>query len=460
MPPRVPGVFVAAAAVALVAAAVIAPESVPISYEDAKASLAAYPDQRPAALRGKNDAAVATAWPAWVAKHNAEIRARLERGDEDSIVNFWLYGTSFTDAPRATEQDVARLGSREKIAELLQQRLADLVKGIASPGSNERLQFARRVVERHGIKPDTPPGRERTRAYLIELRERMIAETERYRKTLESATLLSDERAKLDAYATAYRDRGLSSDTSIPPDFALDAAIADAKQSGLIDRVRRVAIVGPGLDFSDKAEGYDFYPVQTMQPFAVIDSLVRYGVADLNDLAVATLDISPRVNQHLAAARGRARDDMGYIVQLPLSETRQWEPALVAYWQRFGNRIGEEVPAIQPPKGAGKLRVRAVTIRYPIVEKMESYDVNIVLERLTEVKFDLIIATNILVYYDAFEQSLALANVAAMLRPGGLFLTNYAVSPLPPMEPKAAGVLPVLWDDRKNGDTLFWYRRN
>src|SRR6266545_1885200 len=191
------GVFVVATAVA------IAAHTVPISYEDAKASLAAYPDQRPVVLRGKTDNAIAAAWPAWVATHNAEIRARLERGDEDSLVNFWLYGTTFTKAPRATQQDVARLGSRENVAELLQQRLADLVAGIESPGSNERLQFARRVVERHGIKPGTAPGRERTRAYLIGLRERMIAETERYRKTLESATLLTDERAKLNAYATA-----------------------------------------------------------------------------------------------------------------------------------------------------------------------------------------------------------------------------------------------------------------
>ena len=441
----------------------IAAQAVPIPYDDAKASLAAYPEQRPAALRGKSDAAVAAAWPAWVAKHNAEIRTRLQRGDEDSIVNFWLYGTSFTKAPRATEQDVARLGSREKIAELLEQRLDDLISGIQSPGSNERLQFARRVVERRGIKPGTPQGRERTRAYLIEVRERMIAETDRYRKTLESAMLLTDERAKLDAYSTAYRERGLSSDTSIPPDFALDAAIADAKSSGVLDRVRRVAIVGPGLDFSDKAEGYDFYPVQTIQPFAVIDSLARYGVADLNDLSVATLDLSPRVNQHLETARTRAHAGSPYVVQLPLAQDepdRQWAPALAAYWQRFGDRVGEPIAAIEPPQGAGKLRVRAVRIRPGVVEAIEPHDANIVLERLGDAKFDLIIATNILVYYDGFEQSLALANIAAMLRPGGLFLTNYAVAPLPPMQAKASAVIPVFWDSRKNGDTLFWYRRN
>lgn len=41
------------------------------------------------------------------------------------------------------------------------------------------------------------------------------------------------------------------------------------------------------------------------------------------------------------------------------------------------------------------------------------------------------VATNVFVYYDDFEQQLALANVAAMLRPGGLFLSNDAPFPLP-----------------------------
>jgi hypothetical protein len=68
------------------------------------------------------------------------------------------------------------------------------------------------------------------------------------------------------------------------------------------------------------------------------------------------------------------------------------------------------------------------------------------------------VATNVLVYYDRFEQALALANVAAMLRPGGIFLTNYQVHPAPPLEPAAGLVTPVFWDRQKNGDTIFGYR--
>jgi chemotaxis methyl-accepting protein methylase len=36
-------------------------------------------------------------------------------------------------------------------------------------------------------------------------------------------------------------------------------------------------------------------------------------------------------------------------------------------------------------------------------------------------RFDLIIATNIFIYYDVFEQSLAMLNVERMLRPGAFY---------------------------------------
>jgi SAM-dependent methyltransferase len=93
------------------------------------------------------------------------------------------------------------------------------------------------------------------------------------------------------------------------------------------------------------------------------------------------------------------------------------------------------------------------------VSALQPRDANIVLERTDDGPFDLIVATNVLVYYDAFEQALALANVAKMLRPGGFLLTNYAVSPLAPIESEPSLVTPVFWDRQGNGDTLFWYQR-
>ena len=48
-------------------------------------------------------------------------------------------------------------------------------------------------------------------------------------------------------------------------------------EAGSVDRV---GVIGPGLDFTDKAEGYDFYPPQITQPFSVIDSLRRVDEID------------------------------------------------------------------------------------------------------------------------------------------------------------------------------------
>jgi SAM-dependent methyltransferase len=396
-------------------------------------------------------------WPAWAATRNREIRARLAQGDEDSVVNLWLYGTSFSKRPRVTDETAARLGTPEAIQDLLVARLDDFVAALARPGTNERLQFARDLVSRQGIDLATAAGREKAEAYLVTIRERTIAEHKRYTRDSASPSSL----------ATLYSDRGLSTDTRLTASFAIDKALAALAASGWAPAggVKRVAIVGPGLDFTDKAEGYDFYPLQTIQPFAVVDSLARLTMAPVAGVRITTLDLSPRVNRHLDAARRRSALGTPYVVQLPLATdqpSHEWQPDLVAYWQRFGSAIGKSVPAVPPPAIAGGVRVRAISIRPSIVTAVTPEDVNIIVERLPlreDERFDLVIATNILVYYDAFEQSLALANIASMLKPGGFFLTNYAVAPLPPLESKAGIVTPVFFDKQQNGDTVYCYQR-
>ncbi len=459
------GLAIVAVLTATIARAPIVPavaRTIPVSYADARAAVVARAEALPSSFKGKTGAEIEAAWPAWVTRHNAEIRARLERGDEDSLVNFWLYGTSFTRLPRATDRDLAKLADKEKAADLLGGRLDDLVEAIARPGTNERLRFARQVIERHGIDPGSSAGQGQARAHLIDVRSRVVADNDRYRHVSQSAAQLSDPAEKLDAYSTLFRDRGLSSDTSLRPGFAIDTTLTAMKSSGRLPQVRRVGIVGPGLDFSDKAEGYDFYPQQTIQPFGIVDSLIRLGFSRPAELSLMTFDLSPRVNQHLETARQRAGKGGSYVLQLPLDmkdPAHEWHPDLVSYWRKFGNEIGVVAPALRPPRGAEGVQVRAVRVRPTIVSAIQVRDVNIVLERTDDAPFDLIVATNILVYYDAFEQALALTNVAKMLRPGGFLLTNYAVSPLAPMEAEASLVTPVFWDRQGNGDTLFWYQR-
>src|SRR5204862_4398217 len=139
-----------------------------------------------------------------------------------------------------------------------------------------------------GINPSTEEGKERARVYLVKIRERAIAEYARYRQ---AAKAPADRNSALPAYSTLYRDRGLSSDTKLTADFALDKAIEAIAGKGTLRprSVRRVAIVGPGLDFTDKAEGFDFYPQQTIQPFALVDSLGRFGLGQPDEIRVTTL---------------------------------------------------------------------------------------------------------------------------------------------------------------------------
>ena len=443
------------------AAATSTPSTAPVvrkalmAYADARPALDAHRAQLPAGLNGKTPLDLEAAWPAWAARHDADIRARLALGDEDSVVNFWLYGTSFTPLPRATDEQMAALKTRTDAEDLLVGRLNDLVAGMRVPGTNERLQFARQVIVGRGIDLSTDEGSDQARVYLVKARERVIAEVGRYRREAESVRRPVGKSADVNAYSTIYRDRGLSSDTRLAADFALDKALEmiAAKGTLLAGTVRRVAIVGPGLDFTDKAEGYDFYPLQTIQPFALVDSLIRHGLAKPDDLGVTTLDLSPRVNGHLDAARRRAQRGEAYALQLPLPQDvpqRQSHPDLVAYWQRFGDRIGAEIAPIPPPPVAGAVRIRALGVRPAVTLSITSHDLDIIVEHLDPLedpeRFDVIVATNILVYYDSFEQALALANVAKMLRPGGYFLTNYALVAAPPFEPSASIVSSVFFD--------------
>jgi hypothetical protein len=105
------------------------------------------------------------------------------------------------------------------------------------------------------------------------------------------------------ATATIFRERGLSSDTSILADYSVHVALETIAREKTFapGSVHRVAIVGPGLDFTNKADGYDYYPQQTTQPFALIDTLRRLGLAAA-DLQVTTFDINVRVNDHLQKA--------------------------------------------------------------------------------------------------------------------------------------------------------------
>lgn len=442
-------------------------------FSDAEPVLDALAEVLPLGLRAKSHQELESMWPSWVKSRDAEIRERLNQGDEDTVINLLLFGTSFTQEPRLTAAQLKKLSPDPnqvvepgtQLRALIQSRVQDLIIGMDSPGNNERLLFARKVAERAGIKFSDANEKEKAAHYLYENYLRVLREQSSYQQVLATAHSLGDPTEEFAERSKIYKDRGLSLDTSLPPDFALEVALTTIRDRGLLSAgsVRRVGIIGPGLDFTDKQEGYDFYRTQTVQPFAVMDSLVRLGLAKPGTLEVDSLDLSSRVLEHVERARSAALQGRPYTIQLPRDPLRGWKPELVAYWKRFGDQIGSSVPPVAVPPSLQGIESRAVSVRPKFVKRMRALDVNIVLQRVEvpeKEKFDLLIATNVLVYYDTFEQSLALTNIQSMLRPGGFLLTNNLLLELPSLKMRSGDYVSVEYSSRPaDGDRILWYRR-
>ena len=309
--------------------------------------------------------------------------------------------------------------------ELIAARVDDLLTALATPGNDERRLFARSLLERRGLRFATAADREAARTYLRAAIIRVASEQDQIDQEL-GATSSGNPKTEFVERSRLFRTRGLSLDSSLIPNYSIEQALAAMKARGLVGpgSVKRVAIVGPGLDFADKDVGFDFYPPQTVQPFAVLDSLTRLGLAPAAGPVIALLDISPRIIDHVTRARARAAGNIGYTLNLPLARSTPWLPEVREYWQTFGDRIG--APAqVQPSTSIADLaELRAVRARPGAVQRMSVSNLNIVTQRLDGEPFDLVIATNVLIYYDVFEQALAMSNVEAMLKPGAFLLAN------------------------------------
>src|SRR5215475_1231999 len=290
------------------------------TYDDVAPVLPFVADALPAALKSSDSSLQRKVWSDWNVAHDREIRGRLLRGDEDTVVDWLLFGTSFTREPRVlfdvppASNDLTRVISR---------RTTDLIAVLTSRHTDERSLFARQLLAREGYELDDDRERSRLQKHFQDEIQRVLVERQQYERREESFRP-GDFAEQMMVQSHLFQDRGLSLDTSILPSFALEKALEAMKNQGLlpVNSVRRVALIGPGLDFADKNSGYDFYPVQTLQPFSSIDSLLRLGLASgPAEIELTTLDISSRVNDHILSVRNRATAGVPYVLRLPMEPT-------------------------------------------------------------------------------------------------------------------------------------------
>lgn len=449
-----------------------------VAWPEAEILIAQYTEDLPTQLQALRAAPAeqrADLWNAWVVARRQAISARVAQGDEDSIVNLLLFGTSFTAEPRITAGRLAELDRRWRAGDAAaeralrnsyQRRAEDLVNGIVRTGAGERLRFARRVLEHQGHTVTTAQGREAAVAALLSAVIRVREEAARLARTLEGLRETPDTAAAISERAQLFRERGLAPDSSVLTQYAVDAALCGLVVEDPASRhsLNRIAVIGPGLDFIDKQEGLDFYDPQSLQPFTVMDSLLRCDLAGEPKLRTTVLDINPRVTEHVrAAASGRRSGRKApFRLVFPRVLADDWTEDATAYWRRAGTRIGVAAPIAVPPSLKG-VAARAIQVRPALAAHVEAVEANIVYDRIEpagDTLFDLIVVTNVLVYYDRFEQTLAVASLAAMLRPGGLLLTNTRLPDVPevPLRPHSQRVVRY-FSGMGDGEHMLWYRR-
>lgn len=355
----------------------------------------------------------------------ADNARRVRLGDLDHLVFYLLQSTRFTTQPALepalsakalvdgldVQGRTAFFGdpatARSRVSDAVRARAAALLRALASPGADARLAyFARLLAE---VAPDT---RERESV--------LVAEYLRVMRFVHDKEF-GPGRSDAAAAASLYRTRGLSTDTAVEAGFLVAQGLGVLRALEPGRRVRRVLIVGAGLDLAPRTALLEAAPPQSYQPWAVLDALVGLGLSRLDDIEVVAADINQRVVDHL---RNKRADQTSLALLTGIGDEG---PVRLAqgyreYFAALGRSIGR-VEAAPPHRGHlhKRLHISPAATRVVRAERLD-----VVTERLGAEAFDLVVATNVFPYFDDDALMLAVSNVAGMLASDGLLLHNEA----------------------------------
>jgi hypothetical protein len=189
--------------------------------------LEALPSEVPPQLKEPNEGK----WNAWAQQEDNAVRARLEQGALDSMINLLLFGTSFTTQPRViTMNDFGD--------PVVQARVTDLVKALSNPGINERIIFLRNLIRSRGVDPGNSLGYEQTKNFVLENLRRVVQEQNTIREQVDQAGRESNQETGLSERSRVFRDRGISLDTTILSSFGIEGALRDMADRAVFPKDR------------------------------------------------------------------------------------------------------------------------------------------------------------------------------------------------------------------------------
>lgn len=354
-----------------------------------------------------------------------DARVRVREGDFDHLVFYALQSSHFTNLPPiepalSAREFVGRSSGQGSASEpaAVAARIAAFLAAVDSKDDDPRLAYFRALLA------DAAPA---------DRHDVLRTEYARAMKFLYQKEFVS--RAP-DAVARLYQSRGLSTDTAVEAGYAVQVGLGVVKGLDPSRRIRRVLIVGPGIDLAPRTGMLEVGPPESYQPWAVIDALVRFGQSALDDLEVVGADINPRVVDRLRTAR-QAPPVLRLVSGIGETEGVTFASDYREYFAALGGAIGTTRPGVAAPGHLSK----TVAVSAQAAASLRAASLNVVTERLDGDRFDLVVATNILPYFDRVELMLALANIAGMVAPGGIFLHN-DTRPEVQEDAAAAGLVP------------------
>jgi hypothetical protein len=401
------------------------------AQEPAGAARITWADVTPLHPRLEARGLTAALFPSHVERLRETHARRIRDGDLDHLIFYLLQSKGFTSQPSIepalgakalvdglenNERDAFLRGgdadpSRMSIA--ARSRLAAFLKALDAPTRDPRLLYFNELVR------TTLPDKGTREAGLVREYLRVM------RFVYQKEFVAQRSNRPAEAVAELYRSRGLSTDTAVEAGYLVSIGLGILKSLEPDRLVRRVLIVGPGLDLAPRTALLEAGPPESYQPWAVIDALLSHGLARVDELTVVAADINPRVVSHLR----RARDTPPALTLV--SEIRESDMlSLSAAYRDYFSGLGRAIAVAGAPpvsgKGQGGHLRSTFRVSPAAARALEAVSLDIVTDRLEGLRYDLVVATNILPYFDDGELMLAMANVAGMLAPGGIFLHNEA----------------------------------
>jgi SAM-dependent methyltransferase len=335
--------------------------------------------------------------------------ARVREGDLDHLIFYVLQSTAFTTlTPIEPAASAKEFLDRRQIPRSVQARFDAFETALAGGPRDARLTYFRDVVARERTAGAS------TRSLLDEQYARVMPFL--YDKEFGAGRRSADPAT---ATGLLYHDRGLSTDTSVEAGYVVYLALAALHQLEPQRRIRRVLIVGPGLDLAPRTGLVEAGDPQSYQPFTVMDALLGLGLAERDRLRVTALDINPRVTGWFSRARG-TRPRLTLVSGVADVDRVHLLDDYREYFAGVGKVIGAEHPLRTVAPGH---LAKIVELQSWVTNAVDVVDADIVVDRLDE-QYDLVVVTNVFPYLSDADLLLALANISRTLAPAGVLLHN------------------------------------